>query len=268
MNLVAAQSPPDSPNQQFGETARLNRQMDELDRHTQALLRKSHWVRKERFWDKLDTSSIEAYEASIEPFRQEFREEVIGRFDLDLLPPNAHTRLIAESDKWKRYEVVVDVFDGLFAYGILTVPTDIKHQERRPVVVCQHGLEGAATERNRGERLPVLQGLRDRVGRAGLRDVRPAKPLHFRRSLSDPATQGQLTGEDALLDHDATTPTDCRLAPKSTIRRSRSYRILWLELWGQNGHAGATAGDRLLFVNLLCRFQRMGRQERLDTEPT
>ena len=141
-NLVAAQSPPDSPNQQFGETARLNRQMDELDRHTQALLRKSHWVRKERFWDKLDTSSIEAYEASIEPFRQEFREEVIGRFDLDLLPPNAHTRLIAESDKWKRYEVVVDVFDGLFAYGILTVPTDIKHQERRPVVVCQHGLEG------------------------------------------------------------------------------------------------------------------------------
>jgi hypothetical protein len=142
VNLVAIQAPPDSPAPQFGETARLNRQIDELDRHTQALLGKSHRVRKQRFWDKLDTSSIAAYEKSTEPFRQEFREKVIGRFDLDLLPPNARTRLIAESDQWKRYEVVLDVFDGLFAYGILTVPTGITPQERRPVVVCQHGLEG------------------------------------------------------------------------------------------------------------------------------
>jgi hypothetical protein len=29
-----------------------------------------------------------------------------------------------------------------FAYGILLVPKDIKSGERRPVVVCQHGLEG------------------------------------------------------------------------------------------------------------------------------
>ena len=33
---------------------------------------------------------------------------------------------------------------GLFAYGILTVPKDLELSggERRPVVVCQHGLEG------------------------------------------------------------------------------------------------------------------------------
>jgi len=142
VNLVAVGAPPDSPNPSFGETARLNRQIDELDRHTQALLRNSHQVRKGRFWDKLDTSSTKAYEKSIEPFRQEFREEVIGHFDLHLLPPNARTRLIAESNQWKRYEVVLDVFDGLFAYGILTVPTGITPEERRPVVVCQHGLEG------------------------------------------------------------------------------------------------------------------------------
>ena len=30
----------------------------------------------------------------------------------------------------------------MFAYGILLVPTDLKPGERRPVVVCQHGLEG------------------------------------------------------------------------------------------------------------------------------
>ena len=36
----------------------------------------------------------------------------------------------------------MDVFPDVFAYGILLVPKDIKPGERRPVVVCQHGLEG------------------------------------------------------------------------------------------------------------------------------
>jgi cephalosporin-C deacetylase-like acetyl esterase len=36
----------------------------------------------------------------------------------------------------------MDVFDDVIAYGILLVPKDIKQGERRPVVVCQHGLEG------------------------------------------------------------------------------------------------------------------------------
>jgi len=31
---------------------------------------------------------------------------------------------------------------GVYAYGILLVPKDLKDGERRPVVVCQHGLEG------------------------------------------------------------------------------------------------------------------------------
>eukprot|EP01051_Picozoa_sp_SAG22_P014306 SAG22_NODE_1715_length_3747_cov_2.226700_3_plen_278_part_00 len=53
------------------------------------------------------------------------------------------------------FEVVLDVFvedeaasggGGVFAWGILLVPRDVcitdQHQRRRPVVVCQHGLEG------------------------------------------------------------------------------------------------------------------------------
>ena len=36
----------------------------------------------------------------------------------------------------------LDVWPDVFAYGILLVPKDIKPGERRPVVVCQHGLEG------------------------------------------------------------------------------------------------------------------------------
>ena len=34
----------------------------------------------------------------------------------------------------------------VFAYGILLVPKDIKAGEKRPVVVCQHGVEGRASD--------------------------------------------------------------------------------------------------------------------------
>jgi hypothetical protein len=40
--------------------------------------------------------------------------------------------------------VVLDVFPDVIAYGILLVPKDLKPGERRPVVVCQHGLESHA----------------------------------------------------------------------------------------------------------------------------
>ena len=36
----------------------------------------------------------------------------------------------------------MDVFPDVIAYGILLLPKDIKPGEKRPVVVCQHGLEG------------------------------------------------------------------------------------------------------------------------------
>ena len=38
------------------------------------------------------------------------------------------------------------MWPDVFAYGILLVPKDIKPGERRPVVVCQHGLEGRPSD--------------------------------------------------------------------------------------------------------------------------
>ncbi|MCA9143165.1 MAG: dienelactone hydrolase family protein, partial [Planctomycetales bacterium] len=43
-------------------------------------------------------------------------------------------------------EVMLDVFPDVFAYGVLLVPKDLKEGEKRPVVVCQHGLEGRPTD--------------------------------------------------------------------------------------------------------------------------
>ena len=66
----------------------------------------------------------------------------MGRFDEPMLPFNARTRKVAESAKWIAYDVVLDVFPELFAWGVLVLPRDLKPGERRPVVVCQHGRNG------------------------------------------------------------------------------------------------------------------------------
>ena len=114
---------------------------NELDRHNQQLLIESPYVRDE-FMKKLDTSSAAAYEKSAEWYREYFATEVLGRFDDPLLPANPRSRKAYETDKWIGYEVVLDVFPDVFAYGLLLLPKDLKEGERRPVVVCQHGLEG------------------------------------------------------------------------------------------------------------------------------
>ena len=121
--------------------ARHKRQLDELDRHNQRLLAESSYVRAE-FMKKLDTSSPARFAASARWYRRFFRDEVIGHFDADLLPANPRSRLAYDRPKWTGYEVVLDVWPDVFAYGILLMPKAIAPGRKRPVVVCQHGLEG------------------------------------------------------------------------------------------------------------------------------
>jgi dienelactone hydrolase len=142
------------------------RQVEELERHVQSLVRGSSHVR-EKFYlhtvapeladDAWNTDSqrparnpAKFIEAS-KWYRNYFHEEVLGRFDDPLLPPNARTRRIYEHDKWVGYEVVLDVFPELFAWGILCVPRDIPSGQRRPVVVCQHGRNGVPKDTVEGD---------------------------------------------------------------------------------------------------------------------
>jgi dienelactone hydrolase len=125
----------------FNATIRAKRQVQQIDDHNQWLLRESSYVRKE-FMKDLDTTSLEAYGKSIDEYRSIFRNDLIGTFPYEFLPPNVRTRKAYDEAKWTGYEVVMDVFPDLIAYGILLIPKDIPPNERRPVVVCQHGLEG------------------------------------------------------------------------------------------------------------------------------
>ena len=117
----------------------------QIDRHNQALLRESPFVRKE-FMKNLRMDSVAAYETSAAAYRDIFRRSVIGEFAEELLPFAAKSRKSWETDSWIGHEVVLDVFPEVFAYGVLLLPKDLKPGEKRPVVVCQHGLEGRPTD--------------------------------------------------------------------------------------------------------------------------
>ena len=139
---VKTHEPRTLPVEQLGDLQQ--RAFDEIDRHNQRLLTKSAELRRQ-FISKMDTSSLEKFEQSMKPYRKYFGEEVIGLFEDKYANPNPRTRLLNETEFFTSYEVVIDVFGGLndlFAYGILTIPKGIKNGEQRPVVVCQHGLEG------------------------------------------------------------------------------------------------------------------------------
>ena len=69
-------------------------------------------------------------------------DELIGRLDEPQAKINPRSRKVYDREKWVGYEVVLDVWPGVIAWGILCVPKDIAPGEKRPVVVCQHGLEG------------------------------------------------------------------------------------------------------------------------------
>ena len=131
----------ESPYTKFDEESRLKRQIYEMNRHNQQLLTESAYVRKE-FMSRLKTDSLSDYETSAEEYRTFFYDEVVGRFDDPVLPANPRSRKVYDEEKWVGYEVVMDVYPDVMAYGILCLPKDLKAGERRPVVVCQHGLEG------------------------------------------------------------------------------------------------------------------------------
>ncbi len=123
-------------------SSRQQRQLHEIDRDTQFLLAESPYVRQKFMQTLTDCQSIEAYKKVADDYREFFATQVIGRFDNPLLEPNPRSRKSYDTEKWIGYEVVLDVFPDVFAYGILCLPKDLKPGEKRPVVVCQHGLEG------------------------------------------------------------------------------------------------------------------------------
>ena len=123
---------------------REKRQFHEMQDFVQTLLRRSHKVRAAKW--KADLSSVESWLPARDRLRNVVHEELLGRLKLARVPPSARTRLVLDTDDYRGYEVMLDVAQDIIAAGILLLPRDLKPDERRPVVVCQHGLEGTAMD--------------------------------------------------------------------------------------------------------------------------
>ncbi len=137
----AAPSAPELTEDQVDSSARQRRQVQELIEYTQRLMRLSAKIRSD-FWSKADRSSLEAWNQSAEFYRNYVWEEMIGKLPTPSIPPNVRTRQVIEDSAYTGYEVVIDVYPDVIAAGILLLPKNLEATEKRPVVVCQHGLEG------------------------------------------------------------------------------------------------------------------------------
>ncbi len=141
----------------FDPNQRQRRQVQQLSEHVQRLLRTSDRVRNRFFLGlagrpagqgvvrqpaDLFAGRADEFVEAAKRCRRYFRDEVIGWFDDPLLEPKARTRKIYDEPAWTGYDVVLDVWPGLHAWGVLLLPKELKPGQRRPVVVCQHGLEG------------------------------------------------------------------------------------------------------------------------------
>jgi dienelactone hydrolase len=141
----------------FSASERQRRAVAQIEEHVQGLVRKAEHVRDQFMlyhimpeladarWSTRRRHPVHSPQKFIKgarAFRQRFYEQAIGRFDEPLLPFNARTRRVVETRAWVAYDVVLDVFDDLIAWGVLVIPKDLKPGEKRPVVVCQHGRQG------------------------------------------------------------------------------------------------------------------------------
>ena len=119
---------------------RQRRQFFEIQDHIQRLLRRSPKVRN-ALWETGRRSA-----ATWNPLRDKLQDlveqTVIGRLPSADVAFHPRTRLVLDTPDYAGYEVMIDVRPDVIAGGILLLPKDLKGNEKRPVVVCQHGLEG------------------------------------------------------------------------------------------------------------------------------
>jgi dienelactone hydrolase len=177
----------------FDPAARQQRQVQELEGHVQRLLRGADTTRHAFFLDRttlirtlaprgerfrmfrVKEQSAEVFAREVAPMRQVLAEEVLGRIDDTPLPANPRSRLVYDRPAWTGYEVMLDVYPDVFAWGVLLVPKGIPPDERRPVVVCQHGRNGLPKDVIEGD-LAAYHDFAARLAERGFVTFAPHNP--------------------------------------------------------------------------------------------
>lgn len=89
-----------------------------------------------------DFSSVEAYEKSVDPWRQKLWD-MIGGDQYDKPPLNPKEELIGEFETHRAYRVWLNAFDDVQVYGVMLVPkAPARAGAKHPALVCVHGMSG------------------------------------------------------------------------------------------------------------------------------
>jgi dienelactone hydrolase len=168
---------PELAKDQIDPAERQRRQVQELTDYTQRLMRLSPKVRDE-FWAKADRSSVPNWVQSTEFYRNYVWEEMIGKLPPPTIPPNVRSRQILDEPAYTGYEVAIDVYPDVIAAGILLLPKNMRPTEKRPVVVCQHGLEGVSldTISRSGDGYPYYKAFASDLAQRGFIVYAPQNP--------------------------------------------------------------------------------------------
>ena len=237
--------PPVRLKEPFDHSAIQQRQVTEAVAFTQNLLRSSHKTR-ENLFSQADRSSVDQWMVSAEKLREHVYRELIGQLPEPTMPLNPRTRKVLEESEYVGYEVVLDTYPDVIAAGILLLPKGIKPDEKRPVVVCQHGLEGVPMDTISGpgsRRLQILQGICRRTGQTRIHHVRTTESVSWSGSISHFAAEIEPVGSIAVQLYHSTASGDVEVACITSPSRSESPRILWTFLWWQNGCPCPTAAS-------------------------
>ncbi|MBI5773277.1 MAG: hypothetical protein HZA89_05985 [Verrucomicrobia bacterium] len=152
LRLVEPAPMPVDLRKDFNPAERQRRTVKELEDYTQNILHACERTRAANFWNTIKATNAATWETLLPKFRHDFDENVMGQWNNEPVALNPRSRpavsvltgapLLPDTVSVAAHDVTLEVFPDVFAWGVLLLPKDLKPGERRPVVVCQHGLEG------------------------------------------------------------------------------------------------------------------------------
>ena len=235
-----AESQPHDNRRRFDSGDRQRRQVKELENHVQQLVRNSEHVRDrwfafkvapelaDRTWSRElrhKTLAQASFVQGAKEYREYFWNEVMGRFDEPLLPPNARTRKIYDTEKWvgirsrtRRVAGGVRLGNPAGAEGYPTWRTP----PRGGLPAWTTGSASAGS----GRRYPLLSEFRSPPGRSRVCRLRSAQPLSWRRSISLAQPQSQRCQGFAVLVHHQPARSNSAMARSTPVRGWQAYGVL------------------------------------------
>ncbi|HYI91979.1 MAG TPA: dienelactone hydrolase family protein [Bryobacteraceae bacterium] len=116
------------------------------------------------------------------------RQDLLGELPVDKTTLRPRTREIQPGPNWRGYEVALDAAPGVPAYGVLLIPSNVKHGEKLPTIVMQHGLDGRPQDlfnQKTGRAFDVYQNIGQRLINEGFVVYLPQNPyIHDFRPIN------------------------------------------------------------------------------------